>query len=268
MDWVSKAITLILERDAHHGRSFHLVSREPTQVRLIKEVAEEVLGIGGVSWAGPDGPADPTSAEELFVNHLQDYWPYRLGDPDFDCRNTDAVLPELPAPRIGLLALRKLIEFAVADDWGRRRTGRTAGALPPRETPRGPGSPRDYVERFFPEAVRHSALADVPLDVTLGLEVRGPAGGTWCCRWEGGELVSVERGAAGRPEVVYRLDPPVFEAVVAGRRAVHEAFMAREVEIDGDVEKGLKLAVLFERFVLGSPYPAAQEAREEDALLV
>ena len=38
--------------------------------------------------------------EEIFRNGLQEYWPYFQGDPVFDCRNTQAALPDLPAPRV------------------------------------------------------------------------------------------------------------------------------------------------------------------------
>jgi predicted lipid carrier protein YhbT len=63
-------------------------------------------------------------------------------------------------------------------------------------------------------------------------------------------------------EVVYRLGANVFGAIVAGRLSAQEAFLARHVEIEGDVEKGLKLAVLFDRLVRQCPYPSS--AREID----
>ena len=69
-------------------------------MREIKDVAAEVLGIDGVRWAGPGPLADPTALEELFLEHVRDYWPYLHGDPVFDCRNTQAALPDLPPPTI------------------------------------------------------------------------------------------------------------------------------------------------------------------------
>ena len=65
-----------------------------------------------------------------------------------------------------------------------------------------------------------------------------------------------------RADVVYRTDPVTFDNVVRGRSSPQEAFFARRVEIGGDVEKGLKLAVLFGLFLAeaGRALPARQEA--------
>jgi predicted lipid carrier protein YhbT len=67
-------------------------------------------------------------------------------------------------------------------------------------------------------------------------------------------MVTVQRGCLAA-EVVYRLDPATFAAVVAGRLDVQEAFLNRQIEIEGDLEKGLKLAVLFAQLVRECPYP-------------
>ena len=48
---------------------------------------------------------------------------------------------------------------------------------------------------------------------------------------------------------MYRTDPATFADVVRGRQSPQEAFFARRIEIEGDVEKALKLAVLFDHFL-------------------
>jgi hypothetical protein len=45
-----------------------------------------------------------------------------------------------------------------------------------------------------------------------------------------------------------------FAALVTGREAPRDAFLARRIEIAGSVEMGLKLAVLFGQFVREFPY--------------
>jgi hypothetical protein len=142
--------------------------------------------------------------------------------------------------------LGRLIRFAIADRFGRSRR------LRPRKA--GQIDCADYVERFFPESVCQSSLALVPLNVTIGLDVFGPGGGRWSCRWIEGELQPVQKKFQGALDVVYRLDCAAFAAVVAGRLPLQEAFLARQIEITGDVEKGLKLAVLFDQFVHEFPY--------------
>ncbi len=258
VDWVSRAIVGILGRPRHHGRTYHLVAHRPVRVRDIKEVAEEVLGIEGVRLAHPNRRESPTALEETFLEHLREYWPYLHGDPAFDCRNTRAALPHLPPPPIDRALLARLIRSAVADDFGRagRKTRR-----------RKPWACRRYVEQFFPESLARSSLARVSIDVTLGLDVAGAGGGRWSCRLGGG-AATVRRGLEPAAEVVYRTDPATFEAVVRGRQSPQEAFLDRRIEIAGDVEKGLKLAVLFERFVKECPYREPLAAEETDAVAV
>jgi nucleoside-diphosphate-sugar epimerase len=255
VDWVARAIVRTAHRPKCQGRTFHLTAPEPVPVRAIKEVAERVLVVDGVSFAGPGPLADPSPLEELFLDQLREYWPYRHGDPVFDASNARAALPDLPPPRIDRTTLERLILFAEADEWGRsrRRSGRGQGTV----------DCADYVEWFFPDAARRSTLARLPLDLTFGLEVRGPGGGRWRCRWSGRELAEVRRGPAAGAAVVYRMDRATFDSVVRGRESPQAAFFARRIEIEGDLEKALKLAVLFGQFVKECPYrPRSEEVAD------
>jgi thioester reductase-like protein len=257
VDWVAQAIVALVNQPRRHGKTYHLVATTPVSVREVKEVAEEVLAIDGVCFAEPEARQSSTPLEELFLDQLREYWPYLQGDPVFDCRNTRAALPQLPAPSIDRPLLARLIRFAVADEWGR------AG----RKKPRGDGlSCRRYVEGFFPEAVRRSRLARLPLAVTVGLDIEGVGGGQWSVRLDGAP--AVRPGLTDCDEVVYRMSCTTFEAVVRGRLNPQEAFLARQIEISGDLEKGLKLAVLFDHFVKECPYVARTPSEENDVVAV
>jgi nucleoside-diphosphate-sugar epimerase len=259
VDWVARAIVGLVSQPQWHGRTYHLTARTPVLARDIREVAEEVLGIDGVRWAEPGSAEAPTRLEEVFREQLGEYWPYLSGDPEFDCRNTLAALPRLPVPHVNRAVLSRLILFAVANRWGR----------PDRERPRdGAGADCSrYVEQFFPESARRSSLARVPLDVTVGLEVAGRGGGYWTCRWVGGEP-TVRRGLVPGADVVYRTDLATFDAVVRGRQTPQEAFFARRIEIEGDIEKGLKLAALFGQLVKECPYAPDLPAEDRHAIAV
>jgi hypothetical protein len=254
---VARAVVRLVNQPECHGRTYHLVTPTPVQVRTIKEVAEELLGIGGVGWAEGDSLRRATPLEEMFLGQLREYWPYLGGDPVFDCRNTLAALPWLPAPRLDRALLTRLIRFAVADGWGRSRARKhRAGA--------GIDCVR-YVEQFFPEALRRSTLTRLPVDVVIGLDVRGAGGGQWSVHCRGGALLHLGRGTDPDAEVVYRMDVATFEAVVRGRQTPQEAFLSRRIEVDGDVEKALKLAVLFEYFVRECPYEPSPPREATDA---
>jgi hypothetical protein len=86
--------------------------------RLVRDVAAEVLDIQGVEFAGPEGIANPSRLEQMFLEGVQEYWPYFGGNPPFDCTNTRAALPDLPSPYMNRPMLERLIRFAVANHWG------------------------------------------------------------------------------------------------------------------------------------------------------
>jgi SCP-2 sterol transfer family len=111
-----------------------------------------------------------------------------------------------------------------------------------------------YLEQFFPEAARQSFLSRIPLDITLGLDIRGPGGGRWSYCWSCGELTQVRRDLDPSAQVVYRTDTATFTAIVEGRQTPQEAFFAQRIEIEGDMEKALTLATLIESFTREFPY--------------
>ncbi len=122
------------------------------------------------------------------------------------------------------------------------------------------------MERFLPANAGRSALAQVvALNLAVGLDVRGPGGGQWSCQWVQGDLAGVRRGLEEGAVITYQTDVSTFAAVVRGRLAPQEAFFARRIDVKGDVEKALKLAVLLERFVKEFPYHPQVHGEAMDA---
>ncbi len=249
VDWVSSAVASIIGRPEAGGRTYHLIARRPTLVAEIKAAAEEVLGLEGIELTGRALVA-PTSLENAFLGAVRDYWPYLDGDPDFDDRNTRSAIPDLPAPNVDRELLCRLIGFAAADGWGRRQSTQTTRPWVDCE---------DYIERYFPAAAEQSFLVHLPLNVTLGFEVRGPGGGKWVCRVNNGRVSEVTRRASEFSDVIYRTDVETFASVVGARQTPQAAFFERRIEIVGSVEKGLKLAALFAQFVREHPYAPFRE---------
>jgi len=248
VDWVAQTIVRLLRRPACHGRTYHLASPWPVPVRLIKEVTEDVLRLEGIVFAGGGARADAGSLERFYREQLADYWPYLGVEPLFDCRNLAAVLPDLPPIWINRQMLTRLIGYAVADGWGRSRHPERDRPVPVAKLHRI--DPRQYIEEIFPQAARQSPLAQAAgLNVVVALDVQGPEGGQWTCRWVEGELAFVRPGLDKVADVLYRMTPAALEDVVLGRHSAQAAFFDRRIEVEGDVEKALKLAVLFGHFL-------------------
>jgi thioester reductase-like protein len=249
VDWVARAVVQLLGKPSWHGHTFHLVSPAPVPTRLIRDVGARELNLRGVELCGPGGVAGPSRWEELFQGGIREYWPYLKGTPTFAFANTAAALPHLPAPVIDRPLLARLIRFAVQNRWGH---GQAVAAEPAR--PPAAFCCAGYIEQTFPAQARRSRLAhEVGLDLTVGIDVRGAGGGQWACKWVAGELVYVKRGLPEQPAVTYRTDPATFEAVVHGRQTPQEAFFEQRIALTGDVETGLKLAVLFGQFLAENP---------------
>jgi thioester reductase-like protein len=246
VDWVSQAIVELIGRPRWHGHTFHLVSRSPVSSRLVRDVAAEVLKIGGVEFAGPGGVENHTRLEQLFSDGIQEYWPYLGGAPQFVSENTRAALPELPPPCVDRSMLERLIRFAAASRWG-RGPRQVAAARSSAEAPWNCGQ---YIEQIFPNQARRSRLArEAGLDLTVGIDLRGPGGGQWSCKWRQGELVYAKSGLEKDATVTYHTDTATFDAVVRGRQTPQEAFFEQRISITGDLETALKLAVLFGQFL-------------------
>jgi thioester reductase-like protein len=252
VDWVSRAIVELLHDPCGAGRTFHLTSDSPATAALIKQTAATILRVEGVEFAGPGLLTAPTSAEEAFWDGVQRYWPYLGGTPAFDNRNTRSLLPHLPAPVIDTDRMARLVRFATADRWGRYLRPATSPAF----------DCASYIESVFPEQARSTNLArELDLDVVVAVDIRGPGGGQWSCAWRGGELQPPWRGLSEKATAIYVLDSATFAAIVERRLSPQQAFLDRGIEIKGDLESGLKLALLFGHFleiVARGPRPSTE----------
>jgi hypothetical protein len=57
--------------------------------------------------------------ETQFYEYVATYQPYWNQEPVFDCANTRLAAAHLPCPTIDVSVLRRLIDYAVADRWGK-----------------------------------------------------------------------------------------------------------------------------------------------------
>jgi thioester reductase-like protein len=253
VDWVSRALIGLLHRPAWHGRTFHLVARRPLRLREISSWFEKLLQIERIQWAGPHGLSDPTSLEEMVVEQFQDYWSYLRNALVFDCQNTCRALPDLPPPSFDRDLIARLLRFAQQDGWGRERCKTRFTRMP---------DFAHYLECVLPGQMRQSSLARVlPRGLLFALDIRGAGGGWWSCHWADGRL-SVRRGLDAEAVVTYRIESSTFADLLRGRQTLQKAFFEGRIDIDGDLEKALKLAHFIEQFLAES---SAHPARRMEA---
>jgi nucleoside-diphosphate-sugar epimerase/putative sterol carrier protein len=243
VDWVSRAIVSLLAKPHWHGRIFHLVSRAPTSTRFIYDVGVDVLDLPRVELAGTSKGGD--RLRELFLDSIRDYWPYLGGSPRFDCANTLMALGDLPAPCIDRAMLERLIRFAVAGNWGR------VPRLKDNPSTSTAWSCAHYIEHVFPAQAAQSRLGrEAGLDLAIGIDVHGAAGGQWTCKWREGEFLYARQGRGPDVTLTYHTDARTFRDIVTGKLSPPEAFFAERVRISGNIEAALKLMVLFGQFLV------------------
>jgi thioester reductase-like protein/putative sterol carrier protein len=248
VDWVAQALLALLDRPRGHGRTYHLAAWESVRLDEIKSMFEELLPLEGIQWVGQAGLSDPTPMEQLVLEEFQDYWAYLHSNLDFDCRNTRQTLPDLPPPRLDRQLVARLLEFAQADNWGRKRG--QANPAPPSEC-------AHYLKCVLPQQVKHSPLArTLPAGFRFALDIRGADGGQWSFLCGGDEVLSIERGVRTVPEVVYHIDVDTFLNLIRGQQSAQRAFLDGQIEIEGDMEKALMLAMFIEQFLSESTRPA------------
>ncbi len=266
VDWVAQALLALLDRPRGHGRTYHLAAWESVRLDEIKSMFEALLPLEGIQWAGTASLSDPTPTEQLVLEEFQDYWAYLYSNLEFDCRNTRQTLPDLPPPRFDRQLVARLLEFAQADNWGRKRG--QPNAAPVAESLRDsephsrgecatPSECAHYLECFLPQQVKHSPLARaLPAGFRFALDIRGAAGGQWSFVCGGEEVLSIERGIHTAPEVIYHIDADTFLALIRGQQSAQKAFLDGQIEIEGDMEKALMLAMFIEQFLSESSGPA------------
>ncbi len=240
VDWVSQALLEILSQPRRHGSTYHLVASRSMRLREICAILGDLLGFEGVSWVGSEGLPDATALESLVLDQFKEYWSYLRANVIFDRLNLLRALPDLPPPAFDAAFVSRLLAFAQRDNWGRNRS---------RPAKRDGSSLGHYLERVLPMRMKNSPVAEVlPDGLIFVLDVRGPGGGQWSYRCDEGSL-RVWRGRAADASVAYRMEAPALADVLQRRQTAQQAFFDGRIDIEGDAEKAMKLALLIEQFL-------------------
>jgi len=113
---------------------------------------------------------------------------------------------------------------------------------------------RRYFEVFLPGIRGRLLVPDLAgLTTCFAIDVADAPDPPWRIAVEAGRLVHV--GAGGpEPLCTFRLDVDTLLEVVSARVPPAEAFFARRIELDGDMELGLKLSTVLAPFFAGHPF--------------
>jgi len=244
VDWVSDAMVALLRRRPPGNETFALVCPQAVTVARILRVFEEVVRRRGrpatLAQKADGGSAErrdePTGAatefpgmelfQKAYVEQFAAYRSYWRDEPQFDCTNTLAALPDKPCPSMSDEVLTRLCEYAIDNRFGWPRK-----PAPPLKFSAG-----DWLRRRLradaPDGGPPSDGADERRQ-TLGLTVTGSGGGCWTILGDArGGLLCREGRVPADTEV--RMNSRTFQDMVEGATTLEQTLRQARVMVRGD----------------------------------
>jgi len=259
IDFVSSAIVSLALRDDLRHECVHLTPDKPTTTATLLKAVQQFHNVRGIEFVGPDDvdASERNAFERIFDRETKIVSQYFENDPVFDPSNRRRLIPDFPSTPVDVSMLMRLQAFGKADDWGNVDVENTSDVT---------FDCIDFFSRHFPAAAANSQRPLLNgLSTFVRFEIRGARNGQWLCRLEDGRVVDIvpaNRRMTGA-DFLYQTDARSFQEIVAGELNVRQAFFDRRINISGDIERALLLAVLFEDLLLESPYHAADLQRAE-----
>ena len=242
VDYVSSLIAAVVTQPTS-GQVIHLTHPRPPTNALIKLALERHFGLSGGSFA--EGGSSAGDDQRLFDEVAGTVADYLAPQPTFlrDAANAIERSAGVTAPAWAEADLVRLIAAADADDFGRTRRG------PRREA--GNRSNASAIDRYFCEFLpSRISLSEVARAVSMDVRVRfeiDRARHPYICDFRGGRLWSLSTDG-GEADVVYRCDADTFWAAIGGQSHPETYFLEGRAEVEGDIERGLKLGVVLAAF--------------------
>lgn len=124
VDYVTEAMVGIFQSNNHHqSQVFHLVNPQPPTLEELVEELKKAMNITGLALLPPhEGNGEALSrGEKIMAEAIEKYKPYILQEPRFDSSRAQEVLAPMgiKCPPIKAPLLRKLLDYAIACNWGK-----------------------------------------------------------------------------------------------------------------------------------------------------
>jgi hypothetical protein len=241
VDFVAEAVAAVAERESEGTRTFHLTNPRPPTLAWLNEEFNAALGVKGVTLVDESAfeAQGPNFLENLVRGVTKVYRPYLQEEPDLRSDATHEALGRIGVRFPDLLRggyYRKLARYATSADQG----------------PGGEPTPADAAPlRFYDHLRQKVGQHLIPnvhrLDTRFSIQLSDL---DTCFS------LSIERGVL--TELIDRrgyddlfsfvLASDTLDELVGKRMKPQEAFFASRIEIEGDMEKALSLAPIFDEF--------------------
>jgi len=250
VDWFAKASWHIISKGI--PGIYHMTNPVPTLLGQLREYFSSMFGMDKIRFVNKSSfdEKPPTPAERIFKRTSIIYEPYMSDEPSFDRNNTDKLLTteEFQIPPLNKSYFERLLTFARAKNWNRSNKKRTSSRI------EVPPAVSNYFDCFLKEKLNLRLLPNLRrLSATLRIILNELEGLHWTLTIEKGKLVSISRNGQVW-ESTFLLRIPTFLDIVSGKVPPQEAFFSQNIEIEGDMEKGLHLAAVLSDFFQLFPF--------------
>lgn len=120
VDYVARAAVAIIENSDNHNKVFHLTHPDPPSHQWTGDFIRKRFKLDGIHFSGGGTPiAQPRNPIERMVwSQLKTILSHFSNNPVFDRANTNCAIPRLHVPPITEGRVAKLLDYAIARDWG------------------------------------------------------------------------------------------------------------------------------------------------------
>lgn len=232
--------------------TYHITHPSPITISELRDIFTQLFNVPEICFVEEKAFAeDPSSpAERLCRRAGELYLPYMRAEPTFDRHNTDEALQDYPVllPDMDLAYYRRLLGYARAVNWG---NGSGSVQKPDTTLPKYVTS---YFTKFLAEKLQQRLLPDLRL-LTTSFQIRFKefAEMHWSLSIQEGILTSVSQNGY-TSDCDYIVGVPAFTQIVSGKLSPQQAFFQQKVDIEGDIETGLKVAAVLSVFFKQYPY--------------
>lgn len=247
VDYFARAAWTIIERGI--TGTYHLTNPEPISIGGIRDVFAELFNCQQIELIESKDfeRCQPNRVERALANVSEYYKPYMHSEPVFDRTNTQKALAGLEVPVMDLDYYRRLLGYARKADWGRN------------SEPLGQySSDLKIFEKYFSEfLIRWQGRALLEkvrkLTVTFSVSAKEAKSTHWTVQIRKGILEGISNNGHAH-QCGFVIESSAFRKVVSGELAPQRAFFDQRVEIEGDIEMGLKLISVMAAFFKKYPF--------------
>lgn len=244
-----------------HGSpgTYHITNPSPILLSELRRIFADLFDLPGARFVHQsDFQKTPASRlERMYQEATSHYLPYLMGEPVFDRTNTNRALTgtSLEVPKMNIEFFSRLLDYARCVKWGKRRSDANVAAKSSSHTV------ERYFEDFLVEKMNKQLLPNLrSLSATCRINVED-VGRSWALKIEQGRLVKISHNSMDC-QCTFFVNFDTFCRIVSGRLVPQKAFFKRKVDIQGDMETGLKLATVLAEFFQKCPYhPGAEHGR-------